>query len=91
MFIVFYTHFEHSSIKLSITVAVLHCLNTGSFPPSINHTFISLTPKVKSPKRVSIYHPIASCNILYKLISKVLANKLKRILPHVVLESQSAF
>ena len=71
--------------------AVLFCLNTGSVPPSINRTFITLIPKVKSPVRVSEYRPIALCNILYKLISKVLANRLKKILHYVISESQSAF
>ena len=60
-----------------VAEAVLTCLNTGSIPPSINCTLITLIPKVKSHVRVSDYRPIALCNILYKLISKVLANRLK--------------
>ena len=71
--------------------AVLTCLNTGSIPSSINQTFITLIPKVKSPVRVSEYRPIALCNILYKLISKVVANRLKNILPSIISETQSAF
>ena len=74
-----------------VAKAVLFYLNTGSIPPSINRTFITLIPKEKSPVRVSNYRPIALCNILYKLISKVLANKLKKILHYVISESQSAF
>ena len=70
---------------------VLTCLNTGSILPLINRTFITLIPKVKRPVRVSEYRQIALCNILYKLISKVLANRLKNILPCIISESQSAF
>ena len=70
---------------------MIFCLNTSSTPPSINRTFITLIPKAKSPVRVLDYHPIALCNILYKFISKVLANRLEKILYYVISESQSAF
>ena len=86
----FFRHFW-LAIGDEVAEAVLTCLNTGSIPPSINRTFITLIPKVKSPVRVSDYRPIALCNILYKLISKVLANRLKIFLPCVIYESQSAF
>ena len=71
--------------------AVLTCLNSDTIPPSINQTFITLIPKVKSPVKVSEFRPIALCNTLYKIIYKVLANRLKKILPCVISESQIAF
>ena len=37
------------------------------------------------------FHPIALCNILYKLVSKFLANRLKKLLPNISFESQSVF
>ena len=58
---------------------------------SLNHAFLTLIPKVKNPEKVSDFRPIALCNILYKLISKVLANRLKTFLPQIIFESQSTF
>ena len=79
------------SIGDDVSCAVLCCLNSSIIPASLNQTFITLIPKSKSPEKVFEFRPIALCNILYKLISKVLANRLKSLLPHVISESQSAF
>ena len=46
---------------------------------------------MKSPVKVSDFRLIALYNILYKIISKVLANRLKKIMPHIITEFQSAF
>ena len=70
---------------------VLHTLNTGVMPPGLNETFICLIPKVKSPQKITEFRPISLCNVSYKIISKVLANRLKKILAEVINESQSAF
>ena len=70
--------------------AVLSCLTSGVIPPSINRTFITLIPKVKNPTKVSEYRPISLCNIIYNLVSKVIANKLKGVLPLIISKSQSA-
>ena len=79
------------NIREKISQTVLTCLNTGSIPPSINHTFITLIPKVKSPTKVSEFRPIALCNTIYKIVSKVIANRFKKVLPYIIFESQSAF
>jgi ribonuclease HI len=74
-----------------VTAAVLSSLNSGSILQAINHTYITLIPKVKSPTRITEFRPISLCNVIYKILSKVLANRLKLILPRIISETQSAF
>ena len=85
--------FQHywDSIGDDIVKVVIFCLNSKEVLSCLNHTYITLIPKVKSPKFISKFRPIALCNVLYKLVSKVLANKLKKLLPQIISESQSAF
>jgi hypothetical protein len=59
-------------------------------PPSLNKTNMALIPKVKNPSSVTGFRPISLFNILYKLISKVIANRLK-VLPLIISHTQSAF
>lgn len=64
-------------------------LNSGIVPYALNKTYICLIPKVKCLQKVTEFHPISLCNILYKIMSKVLANRLKKILLEVISEAQS--
>ena len=74
-----------------VTAIVLKALNTGVVHESLNTTFITLIPKIKHPKKVSDFRPISLCNVIYKLISKVVVNRLKKVLAQTIPESQSAF
>ena len=75
----------------SVVLAVLDFLNNGNMLPEINRTNIVLIPKVKNPERMSEFRPISLCNVIYKIISKVLANRLKQVLPQILSPTQSAF
>eukprot|EP00253_Pinus_taeda_P005215 PITA_05215 len=58
--------------------------------PSLNSTFIALVPKGKEANTPDKFRPIALCNVIYKLISKVVANRLKPLLPQLILPEQTA-
>ena len=66
-------------------------LRNSSFPANLNDTNVVLIPKKNNACRMRDLRPIALCNVLYKILSKVLANRLKRILPHIITENQAAF
>ena len=70
---------------------VLNALNSGSIPESLNTTYIALIPKIKDLKKVADFRPISLCNVIYKLIAKVVANHLKKFLLQTIPDSQSVF
>ena len=86
----FYQKFWHI-VGDTFVSAALDFLNFGQMLPAMNHTYIVLIPKVKNPVKMSDFRPISLCNVMYKIIAKVLANRLKQILPHIIAPTQSAF
>lgn len=58
---------------------------------ALNRTHIAFIPKVQNPENVSQFRPISLCNNSYKIISKVLANHLRKILPTIISDIQNAF
>lgn len=88
--VVFYNNFWHI-IGSDVTSSVLDFLNAKNLPAPINFTFIVLIPKVKKPTRMTEFRPISLCNVIYKIGSKVVANRLKMVLPSMISPTQSAF
>lgn len=66
-------------------------LQTRTFPDELNSTNVVLLPKKENATSMKDLSPIALCNVLYKIIAKVLTNRLKLILPSLISENQSAF
>eukprot|EP00253_Pinus_taeda_P029777 PITA_29777 len=58
---------------------------------ALNTSFISLIPKQDSAQTADKYRPITLCNLVYKIISKVVANRLKPLLPSLVSEEQLGY
>ena len=75
----------------SITRAVLNFLNGGELPSEVNMTTIVLIPKIKNPQEMKNFRPISLCNVIYKICSKILANRLRCFLDEIISEEQSAF
>jgi hypothetical protein len=74
-----------------ITSEVLQALNSGTIPEGWNDTTVVLIPKTDDPELISQFRPISLCNVIYKIISKVLTMILKGILPDIISPMQSAF
>lgn len=60
-----------------VSQLVLDVFNFRISLEGVNNTFITLIPKVKIPQRVGDFKPIRLCNIIYKIMAKTLANRLK--------------
>jgi len=86
----FYQTYWHI-IGQDVIQFALHILNNEGDPSSVNHTFIALIPKVNNPTHPSNYRPISLCNVILKIVTKSIANRLKKVLPIVITGNQSAF
>ena len=73
-------------------INAIHCFYvSGYIPKGCNASFISLVPKKVNPTSFNEYRPISLVGCVYKLISKLLANRLKRVLPKVIDKHQTSF
>jgi hypothetical protein len=78
-------------LETDLCHAIRSFLHGGSLPEGFCDSIIVMIPKVTNPEHLKNFRPISLCNVLYKIASKVLANRLKLILPFVISENQSAF
>jgi len=86
----FYRHHWHV-IKATVIQTVQDFFTTGCMPPTLNRTIIALVPKVQHPESIEQYRPISLCNFAYKIISKIMANRLKPLLSILISKEQAAF
>ena len=65
--------------------------SSGWIPASFNSTFIALIPKSDNASSLNEFRPISLCNCVYKIISKVIAKRLKVILSAQISDEQFGF
>ncbi|KAK1650817.1 hypothetical protein QYE76_068622 [Lolium multiflorum] len=87
---VFYKRFW-DLVGSKVQEEVLGVLNGGNIPAGWNETVIVLIPKVKNPTRLKELRPISLCNVIIKIVTKVIACRLKNVLDDIISPSQSAF
>ncbi|KAL2225402.1 UNVERIFIED_CONTAM: hypothetical protein Sindi_2965300 [Sesamum indicum] len=74
-----------------VTRAVLDFFSTGKLLKQINSMIFALIPKVHTPMSVNDFRPISCCNVLYKIIAKLLVQKISVLLDKIVSPCQTAF
>eukprot|EP00253_Pinus_taeda_P005582 PITA_05582 len=85
-YIAFYEFISNDLLRV-----IEECRATGTLYNAINSTFIALIPKSDSPSSFDDYCPISLCNVLYKIISKIIANRICPILSRHIYPHQFAF
>ncbi|XP_026458890.1 uncharacterized protein LOC113359483 [Papaver somniferum] len=60
-------------------------------PPSLNHRVTCLIPKARQPSTPNDYRPISLCNIIYKIISKLIVIRMKPLMDRIISPTQAAY
>jgi len=71
--------------------AIKDFVGFGSWPRGSNASFLCLIPKVENPQQLGEFRPISLVGCLYKIISKVLSLRLKKVIGNIIDVRQSMF
>ena len=83
---------QHWSLcSADIISTVKKAFQTGTIPPGLNHTLITLVPKVEDPKHMHLFRPISLCCTVYKIISKIIVGKIRPLLGKWTSPNQVSF
>lgn len=74
-------------VKEEVICMVNNFLIECTIVPGLSETKICLNPKKEKPQEISQFRPISLCNVAYKIISKLLCQRLKKALSNLILET----
>nr|GEV75973.1 RNA-directed DNA polymerase, eukaryota [Tanacetum cinerariifolium] len=78
-------------VRLDFCEAVEYFFEYRSFPKGCNSSFVALIPKVTDAKLVNDFRPISLIGCVYKVVTKILTNRLDVVIPDLISDTQSAF
>ncbi|CAI8593473.1 unnamed protein product [Vicia faba] len=86
---------EFTALEVKEAISQMHPLKAlglyGKDPSAISNTFVTLIPMCKNPKTPKDFQPISLCNMVIKIVTKTIANRVKVILHEIIDEEQSLF
>ena len=71
-------------VKNSICNEVKGIFDKGCVPSYLNEALISLIPKCQNPEALSNYRPISLCNLVYKIVTKILVARIRLLLNKLI-------
>ncbi|KAL5572537.1 hypothetical protein UlMin_022134 [Ulmus minor] len=86
----FYKHYW-DIVGWDLVAAIREFFLSNSMAQRLNESFIVLVPKNPNPTRMNHYRPISVCNVAYRVITKIIANRLKPLLNRLICPTQNAF
>lgn len=75
-------------INMDLLEVVRESLRCKQMLRALNSTFLILIPKKNGANKLEFFRPIPFCNVVYKIITKLIAERLKNCLPLVIFEEQ---
>lgn len=74
-----------------VTLGVRRFFEIGFLLKEWNQTLLVMIPKIENPEQATHFRPISMCNTIYKCISKCMVNRIKSLLPYLIMDYQHAF
>ena len=78
-------------IKKDFVKMIIWSQSSDQIGGEMNSTFLDLFPKEKNLSSIKSYRPISLCNSSYNILSKVISNRMKKVIPKLILQNQGGF